>query len=194
MATMTKRTTTTTTATTIAGALLVTLAATSATGCGGGPNGEDFIGLYTTTSHRENTGQGMYVPCTDFGPEIMMTSPSYAPYFAIVEDDFFEDPNALELKTCATPDLAACVDVFFPLTVGGDGFEQVDANTQTGGGTSCNLYASQTYGKLEGGELTIEAWHWDAFNFPGDCTLENAEALIETNDCRSAVRWRGTKL
>jgi len=171
----------------------VVLASLAACG-GGGPSSEDFVGVYQMSSHRENHGQGVYVPCDDPGSEIPDTNPSYAPNFAIIVDPFFNDPNFLAFQTCSSPDLASCVDTLISLSPGGDGLEDLSANTQSGGGTNCNLYAGRSSAVLQDTTVTVDDRHWDEFDHVGSCELRDAEALRNNADCRDVVVWVGTKL
>jgi hypothetical protein len=158
---------------------------------GGAANGEQFLGTYEVTSHRENHQQGSPVPCGDPGAEVEPGDPGAAPYFAIAVDDFFDDPDFLVFQTCAGP--GDCADTLFSLEVGGDRVESTRANTQAGDG-SCNLYAGRSQLTLDGEVATFEDRQWSEFDHPADdCTLEAAEALIDGPDCQDVVVWVGTR-
>lgn len=160
---------------------------------GGSVSGEDFIGTYEVTSHRENHQQGEPVPCSDPGAEIEPGDPGGAPYFAVAVDDFFDDPDFLVFQTCTGPG-TGCVDTLFRLEVGDDRLESTSANTQSGDG-SCNLYAGRSQLVLDGDAATFEDRQWSEFDHPADdCTLEAAEALIGGPDCQDVVVWVGTRL
>jgi len=168
--------------------------------CGGGDDddggddasGEDVVGTYQVTSHRENHQQGSPVACDDPGPEIEPGDPSGAPVFAIAVDDFIDDPDFLVFQTCDDAG-AECADTLIHLERSGNLFEKTDANTQTGD-ASCNLYAGRSSLTLSGGVATLEDRRWSDFDHPAsDCTLEAADALIGTAECQDVVVWVGTR-
>ena len=173
--------------------LLLLLAA-----CGGGDDddgddGQDVVGAYQVTSHRESHQQGDPVACDDPGPEIEPGDPGFAPVFALAVDDFFDDPDFLVFQTC-DEDGAACLDTLIHLERTGDGLASTDANTQTGDG-SCSLYAGRSTLTVGDGTVTVEDRRWTVFDHPvDDCTTEAAEALVDTPDCRDVVVWVGTPL
>jgi hypothetical protein len=161
-------------------------------GDGGDASGEDFVGSYQVTSHRESHQAGDPVSCSDPGPEIEPGDPGYAPYFALVIDEFFEDPDVLDFQTCDGPD-SGCVDGGIGLERVGDRLESTSANTQEGNG-SCALHASLSTLVLDGDVATLEDRRWSVFDHPvDDCTVEAAEALVESPDCRDVVVWVGTR-
>lgn len=178
-----------------AAALLLMLVAC---GGGGGDDGDDgggpdVVGTYQVTSHRESHQQGDPVPCDDPGPEIEPGDPGFAPVFAIAVDDFFDDPDFLVFQICGEGG-ADCVDTSISFERTGDGYASADANTQAGDG-SCNLYAGRTILTATDGVVTVEDRRWTAFDHPvDDCTLEAAEALVGSPDCRDVVVWVGTAL
>ena len=158
------------------------------TACGGGDGGGDaqrFIGLYAATSHRFNDGNATTVPCGDAGAEV--GEPAYV---RLVEDEFFEDPNILTLRECDTTDEGTCTDVFDNFHGGGDGLLYENFNTQTGGGFTCQLYASRTEGTLtEDGILHLASRHWYEMSDDPDCPLDAAEALLDSPDCETVETW-----
>lgn len=161
-------------------------------GDGGDASGEDFVGSYQVTSHRENHQAGTPVPCGDPGPEIEPGDPGYAPYFALVIDEFFDDPDFLEFQTCDGPD-SGCVDGGIGLERVGDRLESSSANTQEGNG-SCALHASRSVLVLDGDVATLEDRRWSVFDHPlDDCTVEAAEELFDSPDCRDVAIWVGTR-
>jgi hypothetical protein len=169
--------------------------------CGGGDDddgddgggGPDVVGAYQVTSHRESHQQGDPVPCDDPGPEIEPGDPGFAPVFAIAVDDFLDDPDFLVLQTCGEGG-ADCVDTLVHLERTGDTLASTDANTQTGD-DSCNLYAGRSVLTVADGTVTVEDRRWTVFDHPvDDCTIEAAEALVDTPDCRDVVVWVGTPL
>lgn len=170
-------------------AATISLGAAGIGGCGGsGPSSEDFVGVYTMTSHRENHGQGQYISCSDAGAEVPSVSAGYSPYFALVVDPFFDDPDFLQFQRCTGPDLATCTDGFMSLMPGGPGMQYESASV-----SGCDLYAGLTTAVLEDTQVTITDKNWDNFTATTNCTLEAAEALRQTDDCRDVVVWIGTK-
>lgn len=159
----------------------------------GGGGGPDVVGAYQVTSHRESHQQGDPVPCDDPGPEIEPGDPGFAPVFAIAVDDFFDDPDFLVFQTCGEAG-ADCLDSLIHLERSGDTLASTDANTQTGE-SSCSLYAGRSVLTVTDGTVTVEDRRWTVFDLPvDDCTLEAAEALVDTPDCRDVVVWVGTPL
>jgi hypothetical protein len=166
---------------------LVTLAA-----CGGGGAAVDpsmFVGTYQVTAHHANMMQGTTVACSDEGPSVT----NGPPYFALIVDPFFNDPSFIKMQTCTAP--GACTDTLDTFMPASDGLEEQSANTQVGGGTSCNLYAGHGTVTLTAGVAHIEVRSW--FASPNvssaDCTLASAEALRQTPDCETVETWDGTK-
>jgi len=154
--------------------------------------GEDFIGTYQVTSHRENHQQGSPIPCSDPGPEVQPDDRSYAAYFALAIDSFFDDPDFLVFQTCDGPGVG-CVDTSIQLDVVEGGLESTSANTQEGD-ASCNLYAGRSSLTLDGAIATLEDRRWSNFDHPAsDCTLAAAEALIGTPECQDVAVWVGTR-
>jgi hypothetical protein len=78
---------------------------------------------------------------------------------------------------------------------GGPGLEDASANTQTGGGTMCQLYFSHSDAMLSGATVQIEALaKFDVPNIASsDCTLARAEALASSTSCETVERWTGTR-
>jgi len=174
-------------------AVLVFLGAIAACGAGN-VDGADYVGSYEVTSHRESHQQGDPVSCSDPGPEIEVGSALYAPYFAIVVDEFFADPDFLEFQPCAGPG-TGCEDTFIGLSTEADGLGESSANTQVGGGTDCTLYAGRTTFVLDGEVGTLEVRAWSDFDAdPSDCTVEAAEALVGTALCQDVEIWVGTRV
>jgi hypothetical protein len=167
-------------------------------GCGGGGDGDDgegpdVVGDYQVTSHRENHAQGGVVSCSDPGPEIQPGDPGHSPYFTLAVDDFFDDPDFLVFQVCDGPG-SGCTDTLIHLERTGDRFESISANTQEGEST-CSLYAGRSALSLDGDVVTVEDRGWSEFDRPlSDCSVDAAEALIETPDCRDVVVWVGTRL
>jgi hypothetical protein len=160
---------------------------------GGGGGGEAFLGTYAVTSHRENHQQGTPVACDDPGPEVPMTSPFYAPRFALIVDPFFEDPDFIRFQEC--DDGGTCMDSLILVSPGGPGLFDESFNTQGSAG-NCSLYAGRSTAALsdDGVSVTVEDRQWSQFDAPGDCTLEDAEALIGTALCQDVVVWVGTRV
>jgi hypothetical protein len=158
---------------------------------GGGSDPEDFLGNYQVRSHRENHQQGSPVPCSDAGAEIGPDDPGGAPYFAIaVDEDFGAD--LMVFQVCTGPG-TGCSNTMFRLEAGEDGLESTRSNTSTAG--SCNLYAGASRFSLDGEVATFEDRQWSRFDvLEADCTLEAADALIDTADCQDVVVWVGTRL
>jgi hypothetical protein len=159
--------------------------------CGGGSvvNGADYVGTYMVTAHHANMMQGTTVACSDPGPSVT----GGPPYFALIVDPFFNDPNMITMQTCTAP--GSCTDTLDTFMPGAGGLEEQSANTQTGGGTACNLYAGSGLVTLTGGVAHVEVRSW--FASPNvssaDCTLASAEALRSTPDCETVETWDGTK-
>lgn len=159
--------------------------------CGGSDSssGDAFLGTYQVTSHRQNRMQGGSVACSDPGAE----DPNKPPLIKIIVDPFFDDPHFLLLQTCISAGM--CGDTQITFNPGGPGLEELGANTQTGGGTNCNLYASDNTAALAEPVLHIEARHW--FDAPpissSACTLDKAEALRDTATCLDVETWDATR-
>ncbi len=156
--------------------------------CGGGGSTVDpamFVGTYQVTAHHMNMMQGTTVACSDPGPSVT----NGPPYFALVDDPTF---GGVTMQTCTAP--GSCTDTLDTFMPGATGLEEQSANTQTGGGTTCNLYAGAGTVTLASGVAHIEVRSW--FSSPSsasDCTLANAEALRSTPDCETVETWDGTK-
>ncbi len=157
--------------------------------CGGGASGQDFVGTYAVTAHRANMMQGTTVACSDGGAEVT-GGPAY---FALIVDPFFNDPSFIAMQTCTAPD--ACMDTLDTFNPGGPGLQELSANTQVGGGATCNLYAGQGTVTLAGGVAHVEVRSWfQAIDVAqSDCTLDKATALRGTADCETVEIWDGTR-
>lgn len=165
-----------------------------ACGGGGGSGGGDvkpFIGVYATTSHTRAEMPGSSVKCADAGPPV--SSPM--PYFRLDVDSVFMDPDVLTVSNCTDAAGTMCAETIVTLRAGGPGLQDESANTQTGGGTMCQLYFTHSDATLNGAMVQIETL--DRFDAPSiassDCTLQRAEALASSPDCRSVERWTGTR-
>jgi hypothetical protein len=162
--------------------------------CGGGGSGGNvtpFIGVYATTSHTRAEVPGGNVSCTDPGQPVTGATP----YFRLAVDAFFMDPDVLSVGNCTDAAGAACTDTLVTLRAGGPGLQDESANTQTGGGVMCQLYFTHADATLTGQAIQIEVL--DKFDAPniasGDCTLQRAQALASSPDCRTVERWTGTR-
>jgi hypothetical protein len=170
-------------------ACLLSIALSTAAGCtSDGADASDVIGTYKVTSHREQHQQGAPVACADPGPEVT----DGPPYFAVVVDTFLNDPHFLSFQTCTAP--GTCEDTIYHFTGGPAGYEDTGANTQTGGGAVCNLYASRYTVKVTGDVAHVELRHWFGSTDMASCTLERAEALRGTPSCESVETWDGTRV
>jgi len=164
--------------------------------CGGssdraGGDVTPFIGVYATTSHTRAELPGDNVPCADPGEPVV----SPAPFFRLAVDTFFMDPDVLGVSDCTDAAGTSCRDAFVTLRAGGPGLEDESANSQTGGGLSCQLYFSHAEATLTGTKLEVESL--DKFDAPdissSDCTVQRAEALSNSSDCQTVERWTGTR-
>jgi hypothetical protein len=158
---------------------------------GGGDSGEAYVGTYTVTSHRWNLGQGTTISCSDAGAEVVGGDP----FIALIVDPFFDDPAFIRLQQCSTPD--TCTDELVTMSPGGPGLVEEGYNSQTAGGvTACGLYANRATAVLTGDAVRVEVRHWSVFNdLPeSQCTVEAAQALIGTPDCREVEIWDATRL
>jgi hypothetical protein len=170
--------------------LVVLLAA-----CGGGSSGSGdvtpFIGVYATTSHTHAETPGSSVTCADAGQPVSGATP----FFRLAVDEFFMDPDVLSVSNCSDAAGASCTDTLVTLRAGGPGLQDESANSQTGGGVMCQLYFTHNDAKLTGATVQIQALEkFDAPNISSsDCTLQRAEALSSSPDCRSVERWTGTR-
>jgi hypothetical protein len=165
-----------------------------ACGGGGGGSGGDvtpFIGVYATTSHTRAEVPGGHVRCADPGQPVA----SAVPFFQLAVDTFFMDPDVLSISNCTDATPTTCTETLVTLHAGGPGLEDESANTQTGGGVMCQLYFMHADAALTGATITIEAL--DKFDAPNiassDCTLQRAQALASSPDCRTVERWVGTR-
>jgi len=165
--------------------------------CGGGSGTETgdvtpFVGVYTTTSHTRAEMPGGSVTCAAAGPPVA----NAAPFFRLAVDDFFMDPEILRVSNCTDAAATTCTETLVSLRAGGPGLEEESANSQFGGGVMCQLYFSRSTATLTGATISVEAV--DKFDAPdissSACTLERAEALAISPDCRVVERWTGTRL
>jgi hypothetical protein len=161
--------------------------------CGGGDSlsgGENFTGMYQVTLHQRNTSAGPDpIACTDFGPDVT----GEEQYFQIVVDDFFDDPNILEMHPCMT-DPGTCDDFgFVHFDAHGDYLQEDGWSVQTDSG--CAASAIRHYGVfVDATTLRIEEKDWyQTFDDP-DCPLDLAEGLLDTPDCDRNEAWEGTRL
>jgi hypothetical protein len=162
--------------------------------CGGGgdglSNGEAYLGTYQVTSHRRNTPSGAdTIACDDAGAE----TTGEEQYIRFIEDAFFEDPNYLEMETCATSP-TDCTFTLMSFEARGDHLMKQNFNTQIGGGAPCQLHASEDYATLAGGVIHVEhrEWYGSTDDSEADCGLDKAEALIGTPDCEMVEFWDAT--
>jgi len=166
----------------------------AACGGGGGDSGGDvtpFVGVYATTSHTRAEMQGSSVKCADTGQPVS----GAAPFFRLAVDEFFMDPDVLAVSNCSDAAGMSCTETLVTLRAGGPGLQDESANSQTGGGVMCQLYFTHNDAKLTGAMVQIQAL--EKFDAPSisssDCTLQRAEALTSSPDCRSVERWTGTR-
>src|SRR5450432_555492 len=128
----------------------VMAAAAACAGCSAKASGQAFVGTYQVTSHRLNMMQGTTVACSDAGAPVT-DGPAY---FALIVDPFFGDPSFITMQTCTAP--GACMDTLDTFNPGGSGLEELTANTQLGGGATCNLYAGQGTASLASDVAHVE--------------------------------------
>lgn len=163
--------------------------------CGGGGSGggdvTPFIGVYATTSHTRAEMPGGSVKCTDAGQPVT----SATPFFRLAVDSFFMDPDVLSISNCTDAAATMCTDTLVTLRAGGPGLQDESSNSQTGGGVMCQLYFTHSDATLNGATVQIETL--DKFDAPNisssDCTLQRAQALASSPDCRDVERWTGTR-
>ena len=160
--------------------------------CGGGDGlsgGDTFTATYQVTLHQRNVAAGGTIACTDFGSDVT----GEEAYFAIVVDDFLDDPNILEMHPCMT-DPGTCDDFgFVHFNAYGDHLQEDNWNTQTDSG--CALHASRDYGVMvDATTLRIESMEWYADSTDPNCDLDLAQALLDTPDCERNEAWEGTRL
>jgi hypothetical protein len=164
--------------------------------CGGGADSHSsdlkpFIGVYATTSHTRAETFGTSVKCADPGQPVA----SATPYFRLDVDSLFMDPDVLSVSNCTDAAGAMCTETLVTLRAGGPGLQDERANSQTGGGVMCQLYFTHSDATLSGATVHIETL--DKFDAPSiassDCTVQRAEALASSPDCRSVERWTGTR-
>lgn len=143
--------------------------------CGGGDDAPDLSGMYQVSHHtRSDTS------CTSEGAEVT----DFA-YFQLV-DGFID---GYDLEECDTADPASCAAGIIGFPEAGDGGWYMNgANTQTGGGTTCNLYRTKRSAVLQSdGTLRIELRDWAEYGerSEADCTLDAAESLSGDANCES---------
>jgi hypothetical protein len=163
----------------------------------GGSAGSDagdaklFVGTYATTSHTRAETPGSKVSCSSAGQPVAGATP----YFRLAVDEFLMDPSVLRLSQCTDAAATMCSETLVTLSAGGPGLQDDSANTQTGGGVMCQLYFTHAQATLTGGAIDIEVLSkFDAPNISSsDCTLQRAQALASSPDCRSVERWAGTR-
>lgn len=170
--------------------VLVVLVACGGNG-GGGGDATAFVGVYATASHTSAEMPGSKVSCSAPGSPVT----SAAPFFQLAVDAFFMDPDLLRLSECTDAAATMCVETSVTMRAGGPGLLDESANTQTGGGVMCQLYFTRSEAALNGAAVTISVL--DKFDAPNisssDCTLQRAEALASSTDCRRVERWSGTR-
>lgn len=171
---------------------IATCAGLAACGGGGGglSGGEDYLGTYQVSSHRRNTPAGAdTIACDDAGAE----TTGEEQYIKIIVDEFFEDPNYLEMETCDTSP-ADCTFTLMSFEAHGDHLIKQNWNTQIGGGSPCQLYASEDYATLTAGVIHVEhrEWYAGTDDSEADCDLDKAEALLTTPDCEMVEYWDAT--
>jgi len=164
--------------------------------CGGSSGNETgdvtpFIGMYSTTSHTRAGVQGDNIKCADPGQPVTNATP----YFRLAVYSFFQDPDVLSVSNCTDAAGTACTETSVTLRAGGPGLEEENANSSTGDGSLCQLYFTHTEATLTGGTIEIETL--DKYASPSvsssDCTLQRAEALASSPDCREVERWVGAR-
>jgi hypothetical protein len=164
-------------------------------GCGSsnqsGGDVTPFIGVYATASHTSAEMPGSSVKCADAGQPVA----GAMPFFRLAVDSFFMDPDVLSVSNCADAAATTCSETRVTLRAGGPGLQEQSSNTQTGGGVMCQLYFNRNQATLTGTSVEIEALEkFDAPNLSsGDCTLQRADALASSPDCRRVERWSGTR-
>jgi hypothetical protein len=172
----------------------VVLAACGGGGDDGGGGGDvtPFIGLYSTTSHTRAMKEFGTVSCADEGSPIE----PFVPFFQLAVDKFEGDPGFLRLSHCLDAAARNCVGSFVALRAGGPGLEEQSASSQTGGGVTCELHFARSEATLDGATIAITLVDKvDVPNIPSSaCTLQRAEALASSTECRVVTRLTGTRL
>jgi hypothetical protein len=150
-----------------------------------------FIGVYATASHTSAQMQGGSVKCDAVGQPVTGATQ----FFRLAIDSFFMDPDILRVSNCVDAEATNCSETLVTLRAGGPGLQDESANTQTGGGVMCQLYFTHSEAKLMGTGIQVESLEkFDAPNISSsDCTLQRAEALASSPDCRTVERWSGTR-
>jgi hypothetical protein len=161
--------------------------------CGGGGDGggvASFIGLYATSSHTHAEMPGGSVACADAGQPVTGT-----PFFRLDVYSFFEDPEVLAVSNCTDASEASCTETTVSLRAGGPGLDSVNASSQIGGGTMCQLYYTRNQAMLSGTTVQVESLQkYDAPNITAsECGVQRALALASSPDCRTVERWAGTR-
>lgn len=163
--------------------------------CGGGSSrggdASQFVGVYTTTSHTRAETPGTPLRCTDPGQPVADATPS----FKLDVDTFFMDPDLLRVSECSDAAGTTCTETEVTMRAGGPGLEDESANSQTGGGATCQLHYTRAEARLTGATIQIELVEkYDAPDLAErDCTVERAEALASATECRRIERWAGTR-
>jgi hypothetical protein len=171
--------------------LLVACSGCGSSGGGGGGDVTPFIGVYATASHTRAEMPGDSVKCAGSGPPVT----GAAPFFRLAVDSFFMDPDVLSVSDCSDAAGTTCTETLVTLRAGGPGLQDESANSQTGGGVMCQLYFTHNDATLTG--MTIQVESLDKFDAPNlsasECTLQRAQALAGSADCRIVERWSGTR-
>jgi len=162
--------------------------------CGGSSGSGDvtaYVGVYSTTSHTRAETPGSSVKCADAGQPV---TPA-APFFRLAVDSFFMDPDVLSVSNCSDAAATMCTETLVTLRAGGPGLLDESANSQTGGGAACQLHFTHSEATLSGATVQVETLEkYDAPNISSsDCTVQRAQALASSPDCRSVERWIGTR-
>lgn len=170
--------------------VLVVLVACGGNG-GGGGDATRLVGVYATASRVRAEMPGGKVSCTDPGSPVT----GAAPFFQLAVDTFFMDPDILRLRECTDAAATMCIETLVTLRAGGPGLVNESANSLFAGGVMCQLYFTRYEAALNGAAITISVLDkYDAPNISSsDCTLQRAEALASSPECRRVDRWIGTR-
>jgi hypothetical protein len=156
--------------------------------CGGGgdglSNGEAYVGTYQVTLHQRNAATTTPIACTDFGPD----TTGEEQYIKVEVDDFFDDENFLTMETCDT-DPNDCFPSIVSFEAHGDHLIEEGWSFQSGD-ANCSTWAIRNYGVLTADGIRIESLEWRG-TAPEPCDLDDAEALLATNDCDRTEVWEG---
>jgi hypothetical protein len=158
---------------------------------GGGGDVMQFVGVYTMTSHTSREMFGSNISCTDPGTPLSGAKP----YFELAPDEFFMDPDLLRVSECTDAAATSCTESLVSMRAGGPGLVDENASSQIGGGAPCQLHFTRSDASLSGTTMSIEVLEkYDAPNISAsDCTVERAQTLSSSPDCRRVERWTGTK-